>query len=56
MGASYTGIVIQKQTSEMVLNLSGLSHPFLGMGPGLLELGISSILNKIGEKNVMFYA
>ena len=46
----------KKQTSKMVLNLSGLSHPFLGMGPGLLELGISSILNKIGKKNVMFYA
>ena len=36
--------------------LAGLSHPFLGMGPGPLELGkISSFRLKLG-KNTKFYA
>ena len=35
---------------------SGLSHPFLGMGPGPFELGkIASFYLKLG-KNTKFYA
>ena len=35
---------------------AGLSHPFLGMGPGPLELGkIASFSFKLG-KNTKFYA
>ena len=41
-------------TDKRILKVtSGLSHPFLGMGPGLLELG-KIALTKIGKKILSF--